>query len=68
MIFTISRNMYVYARALIGKKIDLTDLDPNEFTSIRGLPDAYWILGEGRVKIVRLRTHSSNQFSAYGPI
>jgi hypothetical protein len=41
MIFTISRNMCVYARALIEKKIDLTDLDPNEFTSIRGFPDAY---------------------------
>jgi hypothetical protein len=41
MIFTIARNMCIYARALIGKKLDLTDLDPKEFTSIRGLPDAY---------------------------
>lgn len=29
--------LLVYVESIIGKKIDLTDLDPNEFTSIRGL-------------------------------
>lgn len=29
--------LLVYIESIIGKKIDLTDLDPNEFNSIRGL-------------------------------
>jgi len=29
--------LLVHVESIIGKKIDLTDLDPNEFTSIRGL-------------------------------
>lgn len=29
--------LLVYVESIIGKTIDLTDLDPDEFTSIRGL-------------------------------
>ena len=29
--------LLLYVESMIGKKVDLTDLDPNEFTSIRGL-------------------------------
>lgn len=29
--------LLVHVESIVGKKVDLTDLDPNEFTSIRGL-------------------------------
>ena len=29
--------LLVYVESMTGKQIDLTDLDPNEFTSIKGL-------------------------------